>query len=94
MLNKSGSFLWLQHKGGRTKLDELLLLSPHREERVRALQRFVDFLGPTAPDFSALLRKAVECALSDEEVAELFAERASGIARCSHTPLWHSIPIR
>jgi hypothetical protein len=73
-------FLVAPTQGRKDQLDELLLLSPHREERVRALQRFVDFLGPTAPDFSALLRKAVECALSDEEVAELFAERASGIA--------------
>jgi hypothetical protein len=79
-------FLVSPTQGRKDQLDEFLLLSPHREERVRALQRFVDFLGPTAPDFSALLIKAVERELSDEEVAELFAERASGVAALqSHT---------
>ena len=79
-------FLVSPTQGRKDQLDEFLLLSPHREERVQALQRFVDFLGPTAPDFSALLSKAGERALSDEEVAELFAERASGVAALqSHT---------
>jgi hypothetical protein len=79
-------FLVSPIQGRKDQLDEFLLLSPHREERVRALQRFVDFLGPTAPDFSALLITAGERALSDEEVAELFAERASGVAALqSHT---------
>jgi len=73
-------FLVSPTQGRKDQLDEFLLLSPHREERVRAMQRFVDFLGPTAPDFSALLIKAGERVLSDEEVAELFAERASGVA--------------
>ena len=66
---------------GRTvQLDELMVLSPNQEERTRTLRLFIDRLGPTAPDFSALLTKADEYALSDEEVGELFAERVSGVA--------------
>ena len=66
--------------GSRLQFTEGSILSPHQEERVQALQRFVDFLGPTAPDFSALRIQAMERVLSDDEVAELFAERASGVA--------------
>jgi hypothetical protein len=67
-------------QGRKAQLDELTILSPNQEERTRALRHLIDRLGPTAPDFSALLTKAVECELSDEEVGELFAERASGVA--------------
>jgi hypothetical protein len=64
----------------KAQLKECAILSPNQEERTRALQHLVDFLGPTAPDFSALLSKALERELSDAEVTELFAERASGVA--------------
>ena len=40
----------------------------------------IDHLGPTAPDFSTLLTKAVEYELSDGEIGELFAERANSVA--------------
>jgi hypothetical protein len=67
-------------KGRQVQLDELMLFSPNQEERTRTLRHFIVHLGPTAPDFSALLAKAVEGELSDEEISEIFAERASGVA--------------
>src|SRR4029453_10636372 len=48
--------------------------------RTRALRHLIDHLGPTAPDFSTLLTKAVEYELSDGEIGELFAERANSVA--------------
>lgn len=73
-------FLESPSKERKVRLDELMLLSPNQEKRTRTLRHLIDLLGPTAPDFSALLTKAVECELSDEEVDALFAERASGVA--------------
>ena len=73
-------FLASPSTGRKGQLDDLMMLSPNQEERTRALQRLVDLLGPTAPDFSTLLIKAVECELSDGEISELFAEKACGVA--------------
>lgn len=73
-------FLESSSKGSKAQLDELMLLSPSQEERTRALRHLIDRLGPTTPDFSVLLTKAVECELNDEEVGKLFAERAGGVA--------------
>src|SRR5207244_9658717 len=73
-------FLASPSMGRKGQFDDLMMLSPNQEERTRALKRLVDLLGPTAPDFSALLIKAVECELSDQEVSELFAEKACGVA--------------
>jgi hypothetical protein len=72
-------FLESPSKESKFRLDDLMILSPNQEERTRTLRHLIDRLGPTAPDFSALLTKAVECKLSDEEVSELFTERASGV---------------
>lgn len=66
--------------GRKLQLNELMVLSPNQEERTRTLRHLIALFGPTAPDFSALLTKAVECELSDEEVGELFTERVSGVA--------------
>jgi hypothetical protein len=72
-------FLESPSKGRKVQLEELMLFSPNHEERVRTLRHLMDRFGPTAPDFSALLTKAGECELSDEEVEQLFNERASGV---------------
>jgi hypothetical protein len=72
-------FLESPSKGKRYRLDDLMILSPHQEERTRALRHLIDHLGPTAPDFSTLLTKAVEYELSDGEIGELFAERANSV---------------
>lgn len=80
MVDQDQGFLESPSKGRKVRLDELMLLSPNQEIRARTLRRLIDLFGPTAPDFSALLTKAVECELSDEEVDALFAERASGVA--------------
>ena len=73
-------FLESPSQGRKDQLDEFMIFSPNQEKRTRALRHLIDRLGPTAPDFSALLTKAVERELSHEEVGELFAERASGVA--------------
>ena len=67
-------------QGGKAQLDEFMIFSPNQEERTRALRHWIDRLGPTTPDFSVLLTKAAERELNDEEIGELFAERASGMA--------------
>ena len=87
-------FLESPSKGKRYQLDELMILSPHQEERTRALQTLVDLLGPTAPDFSALLTKAVEYELSDGEIGKLFAERVNSVAALQCVPPPHSTRTR
>src|SRR5215831_927779 len=73
-------FLESPPKGKKVKLNELLILSSNQEERTQTLRQLIDRLGPTAPDFSALLTTAVGRELSDAEVGDLLAERASGVA--------------
>ena len=73
-------FLESPSQGKKAQIDEFKIFSPNQEERTRALRQWIDGLGPTAPDFSALLAKAVECELIDEEIGELLAERADGVA--------------
>lgn len=79
-VDQGGIFLESPSKRRKVQLDELTILSPNPEERTRALRHLIDRLGPMAPDFSALLTKAVECELNDEEIGALFTERASGVA--------------
>jgi hypothetical protein len=80
MVRQGRLFLTSPSTGREFQLNEFRVLSPHQEERIRTLRHLIDILGPTAPDFSALLTTAIERELSDEEVGELFAERAHGVA--------------
>jgi hypothetical protein len=66
--------------GRKAQICDLMFLSPNSEERIQTLKRLIDRFGPTAPDFSALLTKAEERELSEEEVDALFAEGATGVA--------------
>jgi hypothetical protein len=66
--------------GRKVQISDLMFLSPNSEVRIRTLKRLIDRFGPTAPDFSALLTKAEERELSDDEVDALFAEGATGVA--------------
>ncbi len=59
---------------------ELMMLSPHRDERVDALGGLTHALGPTSPDFSALAAEAVGRDLRDEEVTALVIESCKGVA--------------
>jgi hypothetical protein len=59
-------------------LPDLIVLSPSRDHRTRALKRMIDSFGPAAPDFSALQVTAESRELTDDEVAELFSERSEG----------------
>jgi hypothetical protein len=61
-------------------LDDLVILSPCREERTEALGRLLDRFGPTSPDFADLRRIAGERELKDEETGRLFTERLNGVA--------------
>ena len=60
------------------ELGDLMILSPDRNTRMRALNNILDCLGPTAPDFSALHRAAEEREVTDEEAGNLLEERSSG----------------
>jgi hypothetical protein len=66
--------------GRAAQLSDFLCLSSNREERTRTLWQLIDRFGPTAPDFSALLTRAEEHKLSNDEVDELFTEATTGMA--------------
>lgn len=59
-------------------LPDLIVLSPSRDHRTRALKRMIDSFGPVTPDFSAFQVTAESRELTDNEVAELFSERSKG----------------
>lgn len=58
---------------------ELLMLSSRPEERITALKKIIDRLGPTGEDFSPLLYFAESRELSDQEASTLLIEAASGV---------------
>jgi hypothetical protein len=72
-------FLESTSRRKKARLDVLMILSPNQEERTQTLRRLLDHVGPTSPDFSALLAKAEEYELKDEEASELFAECIRGV---------------
>lgn len=55
------------------------ILSPNREERLRALDGQLARFGPTAPDFSETRRAAEDREPDDRECAKLFAEALGGV---------------
>lgn len=55
------------------------ILSPNREERLRALDGQFARFGPAAPDFSEMRRAAEDRELDDRECAMLFAEALGGV---------------
>ena len=61
-------------------LDNLLILSPDREERIKKLRQLIDNLGPMAPNFSGLIAEAEKGELSYDQVYELLYEFSSGVA--------------
>lgn len=70
----------LPSRGRKVQIGEFMCLSPNHEERTRTLRQLIDRFGPTAPDFSALLTRAEERELCDNEVDELFTEAITGVA--------------
>ncbi len=60
-------------------LPDLMVLSPNRDHRMFALNRVIDNLGPTTPDFSALQMAAEERELTDAEIADLLEEISTGL---------------
>ena len=59
-------------------LPDLMVLSPNRDHRMCALNRMIDILGPTAPDFSVLQMAARDRELTDVEVSDLLEEISAG----------------
>jgi hypothetical protein len=59
-------------------LPDLMVLSPNGDDRIRALNRVINNLGPTAPDFSALQMEAEKRELTDVEIAGLLEEISTG----------------
>lgn len=72
-------FLESPTKRTKRRLESLMILSPNKDDRTRALSAVLEHLGPTAPDFSALLNEAKERELTDAEVDTLLAENAMGV---------------
>jgi hypothetical protein len=72
--------LELPYRERKAQINDFMCLSPNHGERTRALRQLIDRFGPTAPDFSGLLTKAEEGELSNDEVAQLFAEGTTGVA--------------
>lgn len=60
-------------------LKEMLILSTDPEKRKRAVDKMLNRIGPTAPDFSALQTAFVDRELSDTEVTKLLTESATGL---------------
>ena len=59
---------------------ELLLLSPDEKARLQALDGVIAQVGPAARDFGHLIKEVESRRLSDEELSEIFEERANGVA--------------
>ena len=62
------------------RLDNFLILSPDREERIKKLRQLIDNLGPMAPDFSGFIAEAEKGELRYDQVDELLYEFSSGVA--------------
>jgi hypothetical protein len=60
-------------------LGEMLILSTDPEKRNRAVDKMLNRIGPTAPDFSALQTASMDRELSDTEVTALLTESATGL---------------
>ena len=60
-------------------LKALMILSPRQDERKRELKELLDYLGPTAPDYSSLQSAADQRELSDDEVGTLIGETINGV---------------
>ncbi len=67
-------------KGPRTlaPLGQFLILSPDKDTRIRAINKLLDWLGPTAPDFSGLLMAAEEHDVTDAETGNILEEIING----------------
>jgi hypothetical protein len=72
--------LELPSSGRKAQINDFMCLSPNHKERIGGLSHLIDGFGPTAPDFSILLTRAEERELNDDEIDQLFAEAATGVA--------------
>ncbi len=59
---------------------ELALLSPDQAVRLEALRGVIKKVGPAAKDFRPLLTKVESRELNEQELSEIFEERANGVA--------------
>ena len=59
---------------------ELALLSPDQKVRLEALRGVIEKVGPAAKDFRPLLREVKSRKLNEQELSEIFGERANGVA--------------
>lgn len=59
-------------------LSEFLILSPDKGTRILAINKLLDWLGPTAPDFSVLLMAAEEREINDAETGDILEEMSNG----------------
>lgn len=60
------------------ELRDFEILSPDRDTRMRSLNSLLDCLGPTSPDFSALLGIAEEREITDSEIGAILGEMSNG----------------
>ncbi|MEO8325886.1 MAG: hypothetical protein ABI618_08560, partial [Nitrospirota bacterium] len=59
-------------------LGQFLILSPDKDTRIQAINKLMDWLGPTAPDFSVLLMAAEEREITDAETEDILEEMING----------------
>lgn len=84
-VTRGGDGLILEHRGAdgplvRARLDDLVILSPNRDERSAALDDLLRRIGPAAPDFTGLRRAIAARDLSDKEADVALREAWSGVA--------------
>ena len=66
--------------GMNAHIPDLMILSPHREERILALNNLINQMGPTAPNYEDLCLSAERRELSNDEIEVLLEERTNGVA--------------
>jgi len=61
------------------RLDNFLILSPDRKERMKSLKQLIDNLGPMAPDLSNIIVEAEKGELNYDQIDLLLNEFSRGV---------------
>ena len=64
----------------RIQMPELLVLSPNGADRVKSLQKSIEALGPTSPDFRDYVDEIRRRELKNNEVSQILGEHLNGVA--------------
>ncbi len=64
----------------KARIDNFLILSPDREERIENLRKFIADIGPMSPDLSGMIIEAEKGELSYEQLDKLLHQVSNGVA--------------